>query len=332
MTFTASIFASLVCTQRVCKFMLPALVVLVGFSCGPKPQGAFSDTIAHEYASMATLREETQQNPNIAGKAVLINIGESLSHSHETASTKDESYDIEAQTVSSAQKKIHQQIQAENPSEVGTVVLLKWAKDLLSTNIAGIEFVRVRCEVIVVDNIKHVIVGKRQFAGSNPEGLHRWGSSPENEIVEYINSLPRSGRPPEAVADRGSSTEPPSAQTPESFAIKALLVDAEDKPITGEAVHCLVYQDGKSYAQLSSIDGRIVPGGPKGISDGTGSLDINVGGDFLKNGTKDFNIGAVRDGKVIGVLRDGKLFHFTLDQVRKANNKLDLGKVTLQTK
>ncbi len=50
----------------------------------------------------------------------------------------------------------------------------------------------------------------------------------------------------------------------------------------------------------------------------------------LEQGTKQFTIGAVRDGKVIGVLRKGSLFFFTADEVRKANNKLDLGRVTMQ--
>lgn len=122
------------------------------------------------------------------------------------------------------------------------------------------------------------------------------------------------------------------AQTPESFTIRAVLVDADGKPIPGENMHCLVYQDGKSYAQLALVDGRMVPAGPKGTSDRTGNFEIKVGADFLANATKEFTIGAVRDGKVIGVVLDGNLFYFTLDEVRKANNKLDLGKVTLQTR
>ncbi len=40
-----------------------------------------------------------------------------------------------------------------------------------------------------------------------------------------------------------------AAQRPESFTIRALIVDTTGKPIRGEIVHCLVYQDGRSYAQ-----------------------------------------------------------------------------------
>ncbi|HLE85207.1 MAG TPA: hypothetical protein VJG13_12780 [Thermoanaerobaculia bacterium] len=122
------------------------------------------------------------------------------------------------------------------------------------------------------------------------------------------------------------------AQTPEPFTIRGVLVDPDGKPTPGEKVHCLIYQDGESYAQMSMVDGRIVPAGPKGTSDRTGSFEIKVGVDFLANGTKEFTIGAVRDGKVIGILREGNLFYFTLEEARRANNKIDLGKVILQRK
>ena len=314
---------------RVCKLIVLTLIVLVASACGPKSRGPFSDKTIKEYAAMANLKEETKRGTYIAGKPVLINIGESISHHYETAFTKDPDIEISSQTVSGLQQKINNR--AENPNEVGTVVLLKWRKEVLNENLVGIEFCRVLCEVTIVDVGRHSIVGKRQFAGTSPEGTHRWGSSPENEIVEYLNGLPRGGPTPEATADRSTSVQTPNAQTPGSFVIKALLVDAEDKAIPGEAVHCLLYQGGRSFAQLAYVDGKIVAGGPKGMSDSTGSVEINVDGDFVKKSTKDFAIGVVRNGELIGVLREGKLFHFTLDQVQKANNKLDLGKVTLQT-
>jgi hypothetical protein len=169
--------------------LLLTLIVPVPLACGPKAQGPFTDKIVQEYVSMATLTEETQGDTYIVGKAVLINTGESISHHHQTAFTKDEDFDIQSQTVSSANQQISNR--ATNPGDAGTLVLLKWSKEVLSENIAGIKFCRVHCEVIVVDNTKHRIVGKKQFAGSYPNGLHRWGSSPETEVVKYINSLPR---------------------------------------------------------------------------------------------------------------------------------------------
>jgi hypothetical protein len=208
------IYICIACLRaRAFKLPLLTLILLVGSSCSPTPQGPFSDKIIQEYASMASLSEEKRQGPYIVGKAVLINVGESISHHHETAFTTDERIEIESQTVSSAHQKIDKQIRAENPSEVGTVVLLKWAKEVLRTNIAGIEFCRVVCEVIVVDKSNHYVVDKTLFAGSNPEGLHRWGSSPENEIVKYVNALPRREAPPRAAPDRGSSAEPPSGRS-----------------------------------------------------------------------------------------------------------------------
>lgn len=195
---------------RVCKFMLLTLVVLGAFSCSSKAPSPFSDKTIKEYASMATLREEAQQGAYIAGKVVLINTGESISHHYQTAFTRDDDIEIESQTVSSLQEKINNR--AENPDEVGAVVLLKWTRELLRENAVGIEFCRVVCEVTIVDHTKHCIVGKRQFAGSNPEGTHRWGSSPENEIVAYINGLPRRN-PATAPAERGASPEASNAPT-----------------------------------------------------------------------------------------------------------------------
>ena len=184
-------FASL--RARVCKFTVLTLVMLTAFSCGPKPPGPFDKTIK-EYAAMANLKEETQRGTYVAGKPVLINIGESISHHYETAFTKDDDFDIDSQSVSSLQQKINNH--AENPNEVGTVVLLNWRKEILNTNLAGIEFCRVLCEVMVVDVAKHSIVGRKEFAGKTPEGTHRWGSSPENEIVAYLNSLPKGSATP----------------------------------------------------------------------------------------------------------------------------------------
>ena len=177
--------------KRLFRFSVAALLMLGALSCGRKVQGPFSDTAIKEYAARASLKEDPQRGTYIAGKPVLINIGESISHHYETAFTKDEDFDIDSQTVSSLQQKINNH--AENPNEVGTVVLLNWRKEILNTNLAGIEFCRVLCEVMVVDVAKHSIVGRKEFAGKAPEGTHRWGSSPENEIVAYVNALPKGG-------------------------------------------------------------------------------------------------------------------------------------------
>lgn len=52
---------------RLFKLLLLTLILLVAFSCSPKPQGPFSDKIIQDYASMVTLSEETQQGSYIAG-------------------------------------------------------------------------------------------------------------------------------------------------------------------------------------------------------------------------------------------------------------------------
>lgn len=192
--------------SSVVTLIVAILLSSVVIACSRKAKSAFSDQTIREYAAMSTLKEDTAQGTYIAGKPVLINIGESISHHYETAFTKDDDFDIESQSVSSLQAKISNH--AENPNDVGTVVLLNWRKEVLSTNLAGINFVRVLCELTVVDVGRHSIVGKKQFTGSSPEGTHRWGSSPEKEIVEYLNALPKR----DAVAN---SPQPMNATPPE---------------------------------------------------------------------------------------------------------------------
>ena len=175
-------------------------VPLLVLACGPKPPGPFSDAVVQEYSSMTGLPQEETASAYVVGKAAVVNTGDSLSHHYRTAFTTDDDIEVESGTVSGVHEAIDAPIRAANPGEVNTVIILKWTKVVGATNIVGIEFVQVRCEASVIDRSTRRIVGKQEFAGGIPEGTHRWGSSPQNAIVQWINALPRHAAQTSAVS------------------------------------------------------------------------------------------------------------------------------------
>lgn len=178
-------------------------------SCAPPPPGPFDSSIA-EYEGMSAFAEDAQAGPQVQGKVVVVDTGEALSHHYRTAFTTDDDIEVAPHKVSAVQFKIDAALRADNPQQVSTVILLNWRRELLSTNIAGIEFCRVHCEGVVIDKARRRIVARREFSGSGPEGTHRWGSSPEGQIVAWINGLPRRSAPPSTVAGATTSTFAPA--------------------------------------------------------------------------------------------------------------------------
>jgi hypothetical protein len=159
---------SLVSLRSLGQLVVPLMILAAAIACTSEPPGPF-DVVIDEYKRMSDFAEDAAPEPYVEGKVIVVNVGEPLSHHYRTAFTQDD--DIEVR--------------------VGTVILLEWAKDVLDRNIAGVEFVRVRCEVIVIDRAKQRVVGRQEIVGTDPEGSHRWGSSPEARIVAFINGLPR---------------------------------------------------------------------------------------------------------------------------------------------
>jgi hypothetical protein len=195
---------------RTCGAVLISAAVM---ACSSEPPGPF-DVAIGDYERMSDLPEDTSAGPSVEGRVVVVNVGESLSHHYRTAFTQDDDIEVQAGTVSAIQGKIAVTLRANTPQEVGTVILLRWAKEVLGRNIAGVEFVRVRCEVVVVDRTTQRVVGRREFVGTRPEGTHRWGSSPEAPIVTFINGLPRrsSAQPAEESAPTASAPSVPTKQ------------------------------------------------------------------------------------------------------------------------
>ncbi len=184
-------------TERLAVALRPArwwpigALAIVTWACGPAAPPPFGEAAVRQYIAMADLQQDAAVGAYIVGKAVVVNSGDSLSHHHHTAFTKDDDFDIQSGTVGSVHTAVDEAIRAANPGEVGTVVVLKWTKTVERTNIAGIDFVQVSCEATVVDRAAQRVVGRQSFAGSSPSGSHRWGSSPEPEVAKWINGLPR---------------------------------------------------------------------------------------------------------------------------------------------
>ncbi|HUF54544.1 MAG TPA: hypothetical protein VMR52_12345 [Dehalococcoidia bacterium] len=266
------------------------VTVLVTSSCR-KPPGPFTDAIIQEYIAMANLPEEAMRDPYIIGKAVVINAGASLSHRHRTAFTEDPVFRIRSQALSHIHEKIDGRLRAASPSEVGTVVLLRWEKNVVRRNIAGIEIVQVRCHVIVVDATTRRIVGQERLSGGVPSGTHRWGSSPDDAIIGYINRLTRRTRSTEGQpgpqpafpgqASVGSAAKPGQ---PKHYTVTATVTDQNGAPLAATIVYAIPCFKGQECFVPLGFDSeqRIVPDAVHAATDNAGRVGITLGPEFLQ--------------------------------------------------
>lgn len=172
--------------QQVLRF---GLIFLFLVGCSKSAPSPFTEDVIRSYAALAELQNEVPPDASyITGKAVVINIGETIDLSRFSA--REQKHHILANTVSSAQKQIDREIRASTPEEVGTVILLKWSKEALGETAAGTKY-RLNCEVMVIDKSASRIVFKSLFMGDKPKFATLYGASPQDFIVKYINSLPR---------------------------------------------------------------------------------------------------------------------------------------------
>lgn len=168
--------------------------LLFSVGCTQKPD-PFTPDVVRSYASLVQLQEAEQLSGYIAGKAVVVNIGETISLSR--MSMREERHHIPANTISTAHQKIAGEICAATPEEVRSVVLLNWSKEALGETMAGTKY-RLLCAVIVVDKARNRIVARKPFIGDGPRFATLYGPSPEDQIVQFINALPRQAPQPSA--------------------------------------------------------------------------------------------------------------------------------------
>jgi hypothetical protein len=143
------------------------------------------------------------------------------------------------------QAKIDENIRASTSQEVGTVILLDWRKKALGGTLAGTKY-QLNCEVIVVDEALRRIVSRKQLVGGEPAFATLFGDSPQDKIVEYINSLHRQEASPRAATDRSNSVD--------------LQIERSDMCTYSDMVNNLSFSYPTAWAEMSSIEATQVMG------------------------------------------------------------------------
>jgi len=160
------------------------IVVVVGIFLGIRfgcnivnIQKVFGDHV-QEYTVITGLNPDFQsENSYIRGKVITVDIGENK--------------------IDRIYFDLPGDMAAKNPEEVGTIIWLKWEDVRVGTYIPGGGTAYERtCEVTIIDKLEAIIVDKKSFTGTEPpptmlrEG-DGYGSKPTDEIVDYLESLPR---------------------------------------------------------------------------------------------------------------------------------------------
>lgn len=126
-----------------------------------------------EYLHIADLKE-SRQAPQIAGKVITIDkVGNKADHLYFS---------------------LPEEIRANNPDEVETIVWLECTERVAGTYSSGTKGYRTICDVTIIDKASATIVGRETFYGEAPpqvkSGFGDWhGGRPTGEIVDYIENL-----------------------------------------------------------------------------------------------------------------------------------------------
>ncbi len=158
-------------------FVAAMVVVTVTFVLVRQPghQRRFKDHI-DEY--LAINKEQTDQSVYVKGKMVVI--------SKQEKEVDDEVYPA-----------LPNELRADSPAEVGTVVILKWGAQVRGVYTGGnASALWHTCEVTVIDRSLSAIVGRQDFRGGDPPVSTTgrgdiYGTKPIQEIVAYLTALPR---------------------------------------------------------------------------------------------------------------------------------------------
>jgi hypothetical protein len=93
--------------------------------------------------------------------------------------------------------KLPEELVAQTPEEVATIIWLKW-EDVLVGHYTpgGGDAYRITCEVTIIDKEQAAIVGQKTFRGSAPPETvvgteSGYGERPIEDVVDYIRLLPR---------------------------------------------------------------------------------------------------------------------------------------------
>lgn len=103
---------------------------------------------------------------------------------------------IRSGQISDVQFELPRGMRAGKPSDVATVVWLRWKREEQTPGYRNSKAYRVSCEVVLVDPKQPAILDRKGFVGGPPpsavvSGQDGYGSLPTANIVKYLLSLPR---------------------------------------------------------------------------------------------------------------------------------------------
>jgi len=104
--------------------------------------------------------------------------------------------DLDSKTIDDLHFDLPDDLRAETPEDVGTVVQLHWDK-LQVGSYNGKPAWKQSCQVRVMDKPSGELIETQPFWGGDPPSAidsnasAGWGSRPDKEIVEFLGTLPR---------------------------------------------------------------------------------------------------------------------------------------------
>jgi hypothetical protein len=105
--------------------------------------------------------------------------------------------DMEKNEVDSIYFDLPDELRAETPDQVGTIVQLNWGKQQVNEYEGGKPAYKQRCDVLVVDRATMSAVAAETFWGSDPPSQIKSsqsegsGDKPTDQVVNFLKGLPR---------------------------------------------------------------------------------------------------------------------------------------------
>lgn len=124
--------------------------------------------------------------------------------------------------VSAVHGQLPEEIRAESPTEVGTVVWIDWKEFQYGRYSATRVGYRIDAVVTVIDKANKAVLDRVEFEGGLPPetapsgSQHGYGPRPVEQILEYLSNLPRAPAAPAAPAPAAPAPSAPAPDQPEN--------------------------------------------------------------------------------------------------------------------
>lgn len=138
-----------------------------------------------EYLALRAKLNAYSGDPYIRGKAVTVNIGDIAERNAGLSNLDDPYWNFPSN------------LQAKEPTEVGTIILLDWKREEVGEYKDGSKGYVAICRLTVIDKVANYEVASKEFRGEDPpqakSGFGKkdvFGTFPNDAITDYIRSLP----------------------------------------------------------------------------------------------------------------------------------------------